>query len=107
MESMPIGWLLPTSHAGPVEGGRGVAIILNLIVTSPPAHSSPLTVGVIGGMGPLAIAIFMQKLIAVTIVEEESDHLHILVDSNPSIPDRTAFLNVKGPDPRSAIIAMP
>lgn len=54
---------------------------------------SDLTVGIIGGMGPAATAEFFKLLISCTPISRESDHLRVLVDSNPRVPSRTrAFL---------------
>jgi len=46
-------------------------------------------VGIIGGMGPLATADFFLKLTRATPVKSERDHLHVIIESDPSIPDRT------------------
>lgn len=62
------------------------------------------TIGILGGMGPLATASFFSTLVWVTDVEREQDHLHVIADSDPSIPDRTRFLLGLGPDPRPAIL---
>lgn len=52
-----------------------------------------LTVGVIGGMGPLATADFFHLLVRMTPAAKDWNHLHIIVDDNPRIPSRTrAFL---------------
>lgn len=63
------------------------------------------TVGIIGGMGPLATTAFHRLIVANTAATTDQAHLHVVVDSDPSIPDRTAFLAGDGPDPRPAIIA--
>ena len=63
------------------------------------------TLGIIGGMGPLASHAFYGQLIAETPAGCDQDHLHVIIDSDPSIPDRTAFLLDDGPDPRPAIVA--
>ena len=47
-----------------------------------------LTLGVMGGMGPLATADFLAKLAQATPVTVEQQHLRVLVDSNPKVPDR-------------------
>jgi len=65
-----------------------------------------LTVGVIGGMGPAATVDFLARIIAATPAERDQDHLHVLVDCNPEVPDRTAFLRSEGPDPRPILMAM-
>ena len=51
-------------------------------------------VGIIGGMGPSATALLFQKLIDYTDARTDSEHMHIVIDNNTSIPDRTtAILN--------------
>jgi aspartate racemase len=61
-------------------------------------------VGVLGGMGPSATADFMAKVVARTPVDSESDHLPIVVWSNPEIPDRTQALLGLGPSPVPAML---
>jgi aspartate racemase len=63
-----------------------------------------MTVGVVGGMGPLATAAFLQTLTMQTEARRDQDHLHVIIESDPTIPDRTEFLVGQGPDPRPAII---
>ncbi len=62
-------------------------------------------VGVLGGMGPLATADFYAKLVRLTPARTDQDHLRVLIDSNPKIPDRTARLEGKGPDPTPHLVA--
>lgn len=50
------------------------------------------TLGVIGGLGPLASAYFMELLVAVTDAKTEQEHVNAILMSLPSIPDRTAFI---------------
>lgn len=50
------------------------------------------TLGVIGGLGPLASAYFMELLVAVTDAKTDQEHLDAILMSLPSIPDRTAFI---------------
>jgi len=51
------------------------------------------TVGVLGGMGPLATADFFHLLVRMTPADKDWNHLHIIVDDNPRIPSRSrAFL---------------
>ena len=64
------------------------------------------TVGVLGGMGPAATVDFLARIIAATPAERDQDHLHVLVDCNPQVPDRSAFLRSEGPDPRPSLVAM-
>lgn len=47
------------------------------------------TVGIIGGMGPGATALLFQKIIDHTDASTDAEHIHIIIDNRPSIPDRT------------------
>lgn len=67
--------------------------------------SGALTIGIIGGMGPAAGADLFQKIIQATPATRDQEHLRVLVDSNPQIPDRIAFLQGEGPDPGPVIAA--
>ncbi|MEJ2189400.1 MAG: aspartate racemase, partial [Acidobacteriota bacterium] len=46
-------------------------------------------VGVLGGMGPESTAELLAKIVRATPVVREQDHLRVVVDNNPKIPDRT------------------
>jgi aspartate racemase len=59
-----------------------------------------------GGMGPAATVDFLRRLVDATLARTDQDHLRVLVDSDPRVPDRTAFLLGTGPDPRPALIKM-
>ena len=56
-------------------------------------------VGILGGMGPMSTVDLMRMVTEKTPVERERDHLRILVDSRPQIPDRPAGLFGTGPSP--------
>lgn len=62
-------------------------------------------VGIIGGMGPEATADLFLKIIKATPASKDQDHLRVVIDSNPEIPDRTAYILGKGADPRPLLIA--
>ncbi len=62
------------------------------------------TIGILGGMGPEATASFFSSLLSYDKAERDQDHLHIVVECDPSIPDRTAFILGKGPDPLPAML---
>lgn len=64
------------------------------------------TVGVIGGMGPDATVDFMAKVIAATKAERDQDHIHMVVDCNPQVPDRQQSISGTGPDPGPAMARM-
>ena len=49
-------------------------------------------VGIIGGMGPGATALLFQKLIDYTDAKADSEHIHIIIDNNTEIPDRTTAI---------------
>lgn len=57
------------------------------------------TLGIIGGMGPLAGCDLLEKIIANTDARCDQDHIHVLLDSNTAIPDRTAAILAGGADP--------
>lgn len=46
-------------------------------------------VGVLGGMGPEATVDFFAKVVASTPAQKDQDHLRIIIDNNPKIPERT------------------
>ena len=48
--------------------------------------------GVLGGMGPIATAYFMELVIRMTDAIRDQEHLDMLVYSVPSVPDRTGFI---------------
>ncbi len=62
------------------------------------------TVGVIGGMGPGATAQFLQCVVDATEAGRDQDHLHLLIESDPAIPDRTLALVGDGPSPVGALV---
>jgi len=50
------------------------------------------TIGVLGGMGPEASAELLVWITRCTPAAKEQDHLRVLIDSNPKIPDRSDAL---------------
>jgi aspartate racemase len=50
------------------------------------------TVGILGGMGPESTAVLLQKITRWTPAAVEQDHLRVIIDSNPKIPNRTDAL---------------
>ena len=57
------------------------------------------TIGILGGMGPLATTDLMRKIINVTDAKSDNEHVRVYVDSNTYIPDRTEAILNDGPDP--------
>ncbi|MCM1542162.1 MAG: amino acid racemase [Blautia sp.] len=48
--------------------------------------------GVIGGLGPMATALFMKMVIEMTDAERDQDHIEMIVYNCPRIPDRTGYI---------------
>ena len=62
------------------------------------------TLGIIGGMGPAATLDLFHKILKATPAKRDQDHIHIIIDNFPQIPDRTAFLLGKGENPLPYIL---
>lgn len=56
-----------------------------------------LVLGLLGGMGPAATLDFLAKLQAFTPAETDQDHIRVLVDLNPKVPDRNVSGSGAGP----------
>ena len=67
---------------------------------------SPRVVGVLGGMGPGATVEFMRCVLEATDAATDQEHIRLIVDSNPQVPDRSDFILAHGPDPRPDLLAM-
>lgn len=57
--------------------------------------------GVLGGMGPAATVAFLARVQALTPAEGDQDHIRILADINPQVPDRN-----RAPDAAEATLGM-
>ncbi len=57
------------------------------------------TIGILGGMGPLATADLFRKIVLMTPASCDNDHIRVIIDSNPQIPDRTRAILEGGEDP--------
>ena len=62
------------------------------------------TIGILGGMGPLATADLFRRIVEKTPAKRDQDHPRIIIYNDPKIPDRTAFILGNGEDPRPALI---
>ncbi len=60
---------------------------------------SKKTIGIIGGMGPLATADLFKKIVLNTKADTDQDHIKILIDNNTAIPDRTEAIINNGKNP--------
>ncbi|TSH92144.1 aspartate/glutamate racemase family protein [Verticiella sediminum] len=61
------------------------------------------SVGVLGGMGPMASGAFVCRLTELTPASYDQAHLPLLLLSDPRIPDRSAARLSGGPDPLGAM----
>jgi aspartate racemase len=61
------------------------------------APDTSLVLGVLGGMGPAATLDFLTKLQAFTPAKSDQDHIRVLVDINPKVPDRNLAGSGAGP----------
>ncbi len=61
-------------------------------------------IGILGGMGPEATIDLFTKIVKGTKVKTDQDHLRILIDNNPKIPDRTLAIQRKGQNPLTQLI---
>lgn len=62
-------------------------------------------IGIIGGMGPEATIDLFQKIVKATPARTDQEHLRILVDCNPKIPDRVKAIFEQAENPLGPLIA--
>lgn len=72
-------------------------------LASPHAVARQAKVGVVGGVGPAATVDFLSKIVKNTPAGRDQDHIKVVVEQNPQIPDRTANLIGEGADPTVAL----
>lgn len=65
-----------------------------------------LTVGVLGGLGPEATVDFFAKVLRSTPARTDQEHLHLLIDNDPSVPDRNDAVAGRGPSPGPQLARM-
>ena len=65
----------------------------------------PFKLGIVGGVGPSATVDFMNKIIQNTTAKKDQDHIKMIVEQNPQIPDRTANLIHNQTDPTIALFS--
>ena len=64
-------------------------------------------VGILGGMGPQATILLMQKLLDATPARDDADHIPLIVHQNPAVPSRiAALIDGTGPTPLPALQCM-
>ncbi len=62
--------------------------------------------GILGGLGPAATVDFYSKLVAATPAVSDQDHLHVIIDSDPGVPNRNEAVAGTGPSPAPQLAAM-
>lgn len=50
------------------------------------------TLGILGGLGPLATVYFANMLVQMTEAKKDQDHIPMIILNDAQIPDRTAFI---------------
>ncbi|RGP37541.1 aspartate/glutamate racemase family protein [Pseudotabrizicola alkalilacus] len=64
-------------------------------------------VGILGGMGPEATILLMQRLLRVVPARDDADHIPLIVHQNPAVPSRIArLIDGQGEDPGPVLAAM-
>lgn len=64
-------------------------------------------VGILGGMGPQATILLMQKVLASVAAADDADHIPLIVDQNPQVPSRIRhIIEGQGEDPGPVLAAM-
>ena len=66
----------------------------------------PLVPGVLGGLGPAATLDFFAKFIARSDAATDQQHLRIIIDNNPTVPNRNDAVAGTGPSPGPALAEM-
>ncbi|TRO10405.1 aspartate/glutamate racemase family protein [Ectopseudomonas mendocina] len=86
-----------------IDSNQAYAEHALLVGAAQPVHT--FKVGVVGGVGPAATVDFMRKVVQLTDAARDQDHIKMLVEQNPQIPDRTAHLLADGDDPTIPLLA--
>ena len=69
--------------------------------------SAKATIGVLGGMGPEATILFMQKMVEAVCADDDADHVPLIVHNNTQVPSRIrALIEGGGEDPGPVLAAM-
>ena len=64
-------------------------------------------VGILGGMGPQATILLMQKVLAAVPAQDDAGHIPLIVDQNPQVPSRIRrLIEGVGEDPGPVLADM-
>lgn len=66
---------------------------------------SQKVIGVLGGLGPWATLDLFEKILRLTPARTDQEHLRVIIDNNPQIPDRSPAILGDGEDPTPALVA--
>ncbi|WIV13327.1 amino acid racemase [Proteiniborus sp. MB09-C3] len=61
-------------------------------------------IGILGGMGPDATCVLFERIIRFTNAKCDSEHIRVIIDNNPKIPDRTGAILGKSVSPVSELV---
>ena len=64
----------------------------------------PKIIGILGGLGPAATVDIFDKIVKNTPAACDQDHIKVIIENNPQIPDRTAALAKQNEDPAIAML---
>jgi len=87
------------------EPPAGAAVLGTLCEGEEATKMARRTIGILGGMGPLATAEFYRRIVVRTPARYDQEHLRVVIDADPAVPDRTAALLGQGPDPTPHLVA--
>src|SRR5690606_15081456 len=59
----------------------------------------------IGGLGPAATVDFYAKVVAATRAASDQDHVRLIIDADPTVPDRSASVTGTGESSAPALVA--
>jgi len=62
-------------------------------------------IGILGGLGPAATVDFYAKVLAATRATKDQDHVRLIIDGDPTVPDRSASVLGSGESSVPALVA--
>ena len=80
-------------------------MLLRRAAANPAPEQRARRIGVLGGLGPSATVDLFDKIVRSTPAKRDQDHLKIVIENDPSVPDRTRALVHHGEDPSLALFA--
>lgn len=97
----PVGAPIPTVTAG---GAGRIAPVRPAIEAQEWEPEQRATIGILGGMGPLATVDLYGKIVSLTPASRDQEHIPVIVYADPRVPDRTAALLQGSEDPTPWLI---